>query len=268
MNVVTVAMEVGMIELEICVDSVESAIAAELGGAQRVELCSALYAGGLTPSLGMIRAVRSSIRIGLHVMIRPRAGDFVYSNHELAIMRDDIALAAAAGADGVVFGLLDEHSDIDAKRTQSLVELSRPMQVTFHRAFDMTRDPTTAIEAIIRTGADRILTSGAQQDAMSGRKQLRALLQAAGSRIRVMAGGGVRPGNVQQIVQETGVLEIHSGLRQALPSPVIHKVHGIHLGGKGVDDYARSGIRADDVRSLRQRMNSITLETASPGAQR
>jgi copper homeostasis protein len=261
-------MDVAMSELEICVDSVDSAIAAESGGAQRVELCSALDEGGLTPSLGMIRAVRAGIRIRLHVMIRPRGGDFVYSEQELAVMRDDIPLAAAAGADGVVFGLLDEDSEVDVQRTRSLVELSRPMQVTFHRAFDMTRDPMAALEKVIQTGANRILTSGAQADAMRGRTQLRALVQAAGNRIGVMAGGGIRPGNVQQIVQETGVVEIHSGLRQALASPVRHRIHGIHLGGHDVDDYARSGVREEDVRSLRRKMNAVTFENAHMGAQR
>jgi copper homeostasis protein len=257
-----------MMELEICVDSVESALAAESGGAQRVELCSALHEGGLTPSLGMIRAVRGIIRIGLHVMIRPRGGDFVYSDQELAIMRDDIALAAAAGADGVVLGLLDEDSDVDMERTRSLVELSRPLQVTFHRAFDMTRDPMAALEAVIQTRANRILTSGAQADAMLGRMRLKAIVQASGNRIHVMAGGGIRPDNVQQIVNETGVLEIHSGLRQAFPSPVRHKIHGIHLGGKGLDDYARSVVQASDVRRLRQSMDAITLDPSTVGVQR
>jgi len=257
-----------MTELEICVDSVESSVAAEAGGAQRVELCSALHEGGLTPSLGMIRAVRGSIRIGLHVMIRPRGGDFVYSHQELAIMRDDIALAAAAGADGVVFGLLDEDSDVDGQRTRSLVELSRPMQVTFHRAFDMTRDPMAALEAVIQTGADRILTSGAQADAMLGRTRLRALVRAAGNRIHVMAGGSIRPENVQQIAYDTGVLEIHSGLRRAIPSSVRHRVHGVHLGDKGVDDYARSVVQVNDVRRLREEMDAIASEPAPAGAQR
>ena len=257
-----------MTELEICVDSVESSVAAESGGAQRVELCSALHEGGLTPSLGMIRAVRANMRIGLHVMIRPRGGDFVYSDQELSIMREDIALAAKAGADGVVFGLLDEDSDVDIERTQYLVELSRPMQVTFHRAFDMTRDPMAALEAVIQTGADRILTSGAQANAMLGRERLRALVRASRNRIRVMAGGGIRPENAQQLAQETGVMEIHAALRHAVASPVRHKAHGIHLGGKGVDDYARNVVHASEVRRLRQSMDAAVFEPAAVGDQR
>ncbi len=252
-------------ELEICVDSVPSAVAAEAGGAQRVELCSALDLAGLTPSLGMIRAVRAGIRIGLHVIIRPRPGDFVYSDQDLAIMRDDIALAADAGADGVVFGLLDEDSDVDIERTRSLVEFARPMQVTFHRAFDMTRDPMAALEAVLQTGADRILTSGARPDAMSGRDQLRALVQAAGTSIRVMAGGGIRPANVQRIVQDTGVVDVHSGLRQLMSSPVRHSVPGIHLGAPDVDGYSRSVVREEDVRSLRQALDALASQP-SPAA--
>jgi copper homeostasis protein len=267
MNVGHGTMDVAMTELEICVDSVDSAVAAARGGAQRVELCSALDEGGLTPSLGMIRAVRASIGIRLHVMIRPRGGDFVYSEQELAIMRDDIGLAAAAGADGVVLGLLNEDSDVDVESTRALVELSRPMQVTFHRAFDMTRDPVAALEAVIQTGADRILTSGAEADAMRGRRQLQALVRAAGHRIRVMAGGSIRPHNAQQIVQDTGVPEVHSGLRHVDPSPVRHKVEGIHLGGTGADEYARSRVREEDVRSLRQKMDAAAVETAPAGVQ-
>jgi copper homeostasis protein len=250
-----------MIELEICVDSVESACAAEAGGARRVELCSALDEGGLTPSLGMIQAVRAGIRIGLHVMIRPRSGDFVYSEQELAIMRDDIAFAAANGADGVVFGVLNEESKVDVERTRALIERSRPLQVTFHRAFDLTHDPLAALEAVIEAGADRILTSGGQPDALHGRKQLQALVNAARSRIRVMAGGSIRPENVQQIIEETGVPEIHSGLRHPLPSPVRQKVQGIHLGGRRAGEYGRSGVRKQDVESLRLRMEAAALET-------
>lgn len=259
------ATEEIMTELEICVDSVESSLAAEAGGAQRVELCSALLEGGLTPSLGLIRAVRAKIRIGLYVMIRPHSGDFLYSDEELAIMREDIMVATAAGADGVVFGLLDAGSRVDVERTRSLVEAARPLQVTFHRAFDMTHDPMEALDAVINTGADRILTSGAAADAMLGRSRLQALVQASQGRIHVMAGGGVRGSNVQQIADETGVREFHAALRYEVPSPVRHKVHGIHLGAKGADEYARSIVRPGDVRALREGMNAIAFQTEPLG---
>src|SRR5438445_8211152 len=130
-----------MTVLEICVDSFASAIAAEAGGADRVELCSALSEGGLSPSVGLLRAVRSRLNIGVHVMIRPRSGDFVYSDDDFAIMQQDIALAAQSGANCVVFGLLTSTAEVDTDRTRALVELSRPMEVTFHRAIDLTSDP-------------------------------------------------------------------------------------------------------------------------------
>jgi len=251
-----------MMVLEICVDSVESALAAESGGAQRVELCSALIEGGLTPSLGLIRAVRSRINIPVHVMIRPRAGDFLYSDDEFAVMRDDIAVAAEAGVDGVVLGVLDADGNVDVERTRELVELARPMQVTFHRAIDMTRDIIAALEDVIRTGADRILTSGAEPSAMLGRRRLRELVQASGGRIRVMVGGSVRADNVQQIAQTTNALEYHAALRHALTSPIRHQIRKVHLGDAGVDDYARTVVRSEDVRRLHEAVDAALTNRA------
>ncbi len=238
--------------LEICVDSLESALAAQTGGAQRIELCVALAEGGLTPSLGLLRAVRARMSIAVNVLIRPRGGDFLYSEEEVAIMRTDIALAAEAGADGVVFGLLTEYSDVDRERTRRLIELARPMQVTFHRALDMTRDPQGALEEIILAGADCVLTSGAEPTALLGRHRIRALVQAAGDRIRVMAGGGVRSANVQQIARESGVSEFHAALRYAVPSPVQHQVQSMHLGSATSDEYTRYIVRPEDVHALQQ----------------
>jgi copper homeostasis protein len=248
-----------MMDLEICVDSVESAAAAESGGAQRVELCSGLIEGGLTPSLGLIRAVRARIGIGVHVMIRPRGGDFLYFEEELAVMRDDIALAAQSGADGVVLGLLTLDGDVDVERTRELVELARPMEVTFHRAIDLTRDVTQALEDVIETGADRVLTSGGEQTAVKGAKRIRAMVQAARGRIALMAGGGVRKENVFQIAQATGAVEFHTALRSVIPSPINHQAQRIHLGDAAVDGYARSGVSSEDVRLLRQALDNPTL---------
>lgn len=249
-----------MMQLEICVDSVESAVAAEAGGAQRVELCSALSEGGLTPSLGLIRAVRSRIGIGMYVMIRPRGGDFFYPDDEFAVMRDDIASAAEAGADGVVFGLLTADGNVDVERTSRLVDEASPMEVTFHRAIDMTRDLEASLEDVIETGAHRILTSGAAQNALLGSERAAGLVRAAGSRIGIMVCGNVRPGNVQKIAKATGAREFHAALRTAVASPVNYHNTAVHLGSPGSDEYARYTVLAHDVQHLRQAMDSVLRE--------
>ena len=249
-----------MMELEICVDSVESAIAAEAGGAQRVELCSGLSEGGLTPSVGLIRAVRAQVGIGVYVMIRPRGGDFLYSDEEFAIMRDDVATAAQSGANGVVFGLLTAEGDVDVERTRSLVEEARSasVEVTFHRAIDMARDLNHALQDIVQTGADRVLTSGGAQSAVLGSAQVTALVEAAQGHIGVMVCGNVRPENVRQIAEATGAHEFHASLRTPMPSPVTYRNPGLSLGEAGSDEYVRSVVVAQDVRSLRQAMDGFS----------
>lgn len=248
-----------MINLEICVDSVESAAAAEAGGAQRVELCSALIEGGLTPSLGLVRAVRARVDVGVHVMIRPRGGDFFYSEDEVAIMRDDIQLAAQSGVEGVVFGLLTSDAEIDVERTRQLVELARPMEVTFHRAIDMTRDVVRSLEDVVSSGAHRVLTSGGAQTAIEGARRIRAMINAARDSIAVMAGGGIRAENVAELHRATGAVEFHSSVRRSLPSPIHYHAQGIHLGDVGVDDYARTGVTREDVRLLRDALVDAAL---------
>lgn len=205
-----------MTELEICIDSVESAIAADRGGAHRVELCSALELGGLTPSAGLMQIVRRAISIDLFVMIRPRAGDFAYSDRELEVMAQDIFVAKQIGADGVVLGILNRQGGIDIPAVRRLVESARPLQVTFHRAFDCAADLTLALEDIIATGANRILTSGGQPTAIRGTDRLRELQRQAGSRIRLMAGSGIRPGNVRELLQRTGIAAVHTSLSSSL----------------------------------------------------
>lgn len=245
--------------LEICVDSVESAVASEAGGAQRIELCSALIEGGLTPSLGLIRTVRSRVKIGLHVMIRPRGGDFLYSKDELAVMREDIALAAKCGVNGVVFGLLTAEGDVDVEQTRELVELAGPLEVTFHRAIDMTRDVRHALEDVIRTGVDRVLTSGAEPSALLGKHRLRELVKMSEGRIQIMVGGGVRAENVEEIANVSGALHYHAGLRRLVPSSIKHQTQEIHLGDSNVDDYAHGVVRAEDVRLLKDAIDAAVV---------
>lgn len=246
-----------MMELEICVDSVESAIAAEEGGAQRMELCSALSEGGLTPSPGMLRAVRAAVKLGIYVMIRPRGGDFLYSKTEYAIMLDDIARVAECGADGVVLGLLTAHGEVDVERTARLVEAARPMEVTVHRAVDMSRDLSAAMEGAVQAGAHRILTSGAAPTALQGSAQLASLVRQAAARIGVMVGGNVRPRNLAQIVAATGASQFHAALRTPMASPMDFRNAKLHLGNSGNGEYARYQVLARDVRHLREAMDTL-----------
>jgi len=197
------------VAVEVCIDSVESAIAAQEGGAARVELCAALDEGGLTPSAGMIELVRGKISIGLQVMIRPRSGDFFYSDLETEAMMKDIEAVKGLGVDGVVIGVLNSDYTVDVVRMDMLVELARPLSVTFHRAFDETRDQVAAMETIINLGIDRILTSGGRRSVSDGLPTVKRLVQQSGGRIAIMAGSGITIENVREIVVRTGVKEVH-----------------------------------------------------------
>ena len=195
--------------VEACVDSVESAIAAERGGAQRLELCDALVDGGTTPSAGTIAAVKAAVRIPVFVIIRPRGGGFVYSDAEADVMRRDAEVAATLGADGVVVGALHPDARVDIRRTRELIDASRGMPVTFHRAFDLVRDRLEAVDALASAGVTRVLTSGGARNALLGADDIGSIVEAAGSRLIVVAGGGIREENVAEVVRRSGVREIH-----------------------------------------------------------
>jgi copper homeostasis protein len=195
---------------EACVDSPEAAIAAQTGGADRVELCASLLEGCLTPSAGSIQLAKQHLEIGLQVMIRPRGGDFCYTDIEFQIMKLDIEVAKKMGADGVVLGILKPDGSVDKERTNVLVELARPLSTTFHRAFDMSRDPYEALEDLTDLGVDRILTSGQEYTALEGLDLITDLVQKAGDRIIIMPGAGIHEGNIAKIVKQSGVLEVHA----------------------------------------------------------
>jgi copper homeostasis protein len=237
--------------IEICIDSVESSVAAAKGGARRVELCSALSEGGITPSAGLIDAVRSAINIHVFVIIRPRGGDFVYSDRELDVMRRDIAEAKSRKADGVVFGILTERGEVDIERTQDLIAMARPLGVTFHRAFDECNDLDQALEDVIATGADRILTSGGQRDAITGIPALSRLNNQAAGRISIMAGGGIRPSNVQAVALKTGVHEVHTSLSKKAENEGVAT-----LGQNGHRSYC---VHEDDVRAFKAAVDAIEV---------
>lgn len=242
------------VSIEICVDSVASAIAAEQGGAQRVELCASLAEGGITPSAGLIESVRAKISIGLQVMIRPRGGDFCYSAAEFDSMRRDIRFAKQLGADGVVFGILDSNGEVDVGRTRELVQSAHPLNVTFHRAFDVSADLFRALEDVCKTGADRILTSGGAPTACEAIPTLVSLVEAARGRISILACGGIRANNAARIIEQTGVLEIHSGMKR----PVSSLTSARHILTETIigADHGRFEILAEDVRDLRRAVSS------------
>jgi copper homeostasis protein len=200
----------GMARLvEICVTDTASARAAAEGGAGRVELCAEIGSGGVTPSLGMIAHVVRLMPISVHVLIRPRGGDFVYDFDEVAVMLDDIEAARSAGAAGVVLGALTRESTIDLANTIKLADRARPLSVTFHRAFDLARDPVDALETLIALGVDRLLTSGGPGPARENAATLRALVEQAAGRIVVMAGGSIAEGDLPRLMDATGVEEVH-----------------------------------------------------------
>ena len=236
--------------VEVCVDSVASAVAAERGGATRVELCGGLSEGGVTPSAGTIEMTRAAISIPMHVMIRPRSGDFCYDSNEFETMRRDITLAARLGANGVVFGILDLHGKIDITRTRQLVDLAPPLSVTFHRAFDMTADLARALEDVISTGADRILTSGGEFSSLEGREALAELIKLAHGRIVIMPGGGIGTNNAPSLIDETGAKEIHVGLRTSLPSPMQYRNPRVSMGALQGQEYHRFVVLEENVREL------------------
>jgi copper homeostasis protein len=203
--------------LEITVESLDSALAAERGGADRIELCAELIRGGITPSAAAMRKLHEEMEIPVFSIIRPRAGDFLYSDSELAAMKRDITTARDLGMEGVVLGILRADHSVDIERTTELVQWARPLEVTFHRAFDNTPDLLLALEGVIATGATRILTSGGAAGAPQGVETLRKLVQAAGNRIVIMPGAGLDARNITKVIADTKAREFHAGLGSVLP---------------------------------------------------
>ena len=246
------------IVVEVCVDSVASAVAAERGGAQRIELCSDLLEGGVTPSVGLLGVVRSKLSIAIHPIIRPRPGDFCYSEAEFETMLRDIEIAKSEGADGVALGILEEEGNVDVPRTLQLVKLARPLSVTFHRAFDMSADLFRALEDVYATGAERLLTSGGEQECLQGVGAVARLVANAGGRITIMAGGRIGILNAPKIVEETGVTEIHVGLATPVRSPMVHRNSRLSLGKAQGREYERTQVLEESVRGLIRAISSGT----------
>ncbi len=215
--------------LEIAANSVASAFAAQEGGAGRVELCASLEEGGVTPSHGTIALAREGLDIPLYVLVRPRAGDFVYENAEVEAMLDDIAHCRELGCDGVVVGALTAEGEVDAEVCSLLVRAAEGMGVTFHRAFDLVPDRQAALETLIDLGFERVLTSGGMQSAVAGASAIARLVAQAGGRIVVMPGAGIEPGNIVALRESTRAREFHASAKRKLPS-AMRRVPGDTLG--------------------------------------
>lgn len=222
------------------------------GGADRIELCAALTEGGTTPSYGTIKKCREAFGVQLFPIIRPRGGDFLYSNEEFEIMVNDVKLCKDLGCDGIVTGLLNSNGSIDLKRTSKLLELAYPLEVSFHRAFDRCRDPFEALEQLIEIGCQRILTSGQQPTAPLGIDMIAQLVKAASERIIIMPGSGVRKDNIKELAEKTGAVEFHSSLRGKQKS----KMEFIQPAfSNSEESYSNPAIDAGEVKLLRQALN-------------
>jgi len=237
--------------VEICVDSVESATVAEAAGAGRIELCSALSEGGVTPSAGLIDSVRRNIGIKVHVLIRPRGGDFLYSDGDFSVMRRDIDMAGEYGADGIVTGILNRDGTVDIDRTSLLTEYAAPMSVTFHRAFDLCRDPRQALTDIITAGVVRILTSGQARSAIEGAALIKTLVAESAGRISIMPGGGIDEYNISPLATITGAREYHLSGRRQIESRMTFRRKGIYMGDPRLQaEYITKSADAERIRAI------------------
>lgn len=235
---------------EVCIDSLASAKAAQQGGAQRVELCDNLVEGGTTPSYGMVKSVCDNTEVDVMVLIRPRGGDFLYTAEELAIMKADIEHFKHLPIKGFVFGLLKEDGEVDIENTQKLVDLARPFQVAYHRAFDMAKAPLETLETLIELGVDRILTSGQQPNAFAGRELLKELNAKAAGRITIMPGGGINENNIQELIQSTEVSEFHASAKMSISSKMKFQNHAVSMSNGKNSEFDRFVTSEERVRTI------------------
>jgi copper homeostasis protein len=221
--------------IEICVEGIDGLVAAQAAGADRVELCASLLEGGLTPSMGVVRQALKIATIPFHVIIRPRGGDFLYSELEYQTMLDDVRTCRELGVAGVVFGCLTADGRIDDVRMTELTEAARPLKVTCHRAFDMTRDADEAIEALVRCGVDRVLTSGQRDTAVEGLAILKRTHDVARGRIKIMACGALDAGNIAGVLKGSEADELHFAAGRTVPSGMAFRNPNVGMGGTALE---------------------------------
>jgi copper homeostasis protein len=228
--------------LEVIATSLEDCVAAQAGGADRIELCSALALGGLTPSLGLLSAARQAISLPIMVMVRPRPGGFAYSDSDFAVMLRDVELALNHGADGIVFGCLRPSGDVDTDRTGALVTVAGGKESVFHRAFDVTPDPFAALDTLLELGVTRLLSSGQKATALEGAANLAAYRAHVAGRLQVLPGGGITIGNVAELLRLTGADQVHASLSGSMRDPSTGANRAIRFGATAVppEDYVRT----------------------------
>ena len=247
-------------KLEVCCYSVESALVAQDAGADRIELCADASVGGTTPSYSAIELASAKLNISLHVIIRPRGGDFLYSADEFTLMQRDIEICKKLKCDGIVFGILTADGFVDVGRTRTLVQAANPMSVTFHRAFDMTNNAAEALEVAIACGCDRLLTSGHRNSAVEGRDEIQQLVAQAAERIVIMPGAGVRSDNIVELAQHTGAVEFHSSARMMAPSKMRYRNPNVSVGGAGNDEYSYISVDVGEVAHMRAALDSMEVQ--------
>ena len=240
-----------MVLIEVCVENTDGLVAAQRAGADRVELCASLLEGGLTPSWGMVEEAKRVSTIPFHVIVRPRGGDFLYSEIEFAAMLADVEALMRLGIAGVVVGCLTARGEIDEDRMRVLVEAAGPLSVTCHRAFDMTRNVEAAVEALVRCGVARVLTSGQRDTAVDGIEAIRAAVSAAGGRLEVMACGGLDADNIAMVRDATGVPELHFAALRTEPSGMLYRNPNVGMGGTDLErEYTNSVTDGEAVRRV------------------
>jgi copper homeostasis protein len=250
-------------KLEICSDTIESALIAQKAGADRIELCTALAEGGTTPSYASILVSKEQLEIPVHVLVRPRRGDFLYSNDEYELMKREIIFCRQLNIDGVVFGILNEDGSIDVDRTMRLVDLSWPMSVTFHRAFDLCRDPVKSLDDIIHCGVQRLLTSGQKNTAEEGSLLIHELVKMSEGRIIIMPGSGLSDTNITSVAEKTGANEFHLSAGKEIVGMMQFRKEGINMGGtSNISEYNRKIADKEKINKIRRLLSQTEIHTS------
>jgi len=238
-------------KLEICCYTVESAILAEKAGADRIELCENYLEGGTTPSYGSIKSIIEKLKIPVNVIIRPRGGDFFYSELEFEIIKQDVEIAKQLSVNGVVIGFLTADGNIDIEKTQEIIELARPMEVTFHRAFDRCKEPFVALEQLIDLGIERILTSGQEQTAYEGVNLISELVKRVDNRIVIMPGSGVNDKNITELIEKTKALEFHSSAKTFIGSKMNYSDKAVSMGSNSIDENQIVSVDIEEIKKMK-----------------